>query len=87
MAEPMSRSVLFPPMAVQMVLVGEEVGELGKMIKRVAAYYEERAETFIARLTKLFEPVAIVFMGGLVLIIVLSIFMPIFKMASGANIK
>lgn len=87
MAEPMSRSALFPPMAVQMVLVGEEVGELGKMIKRVAIYYEERAETFVARLTKLFEPIAIVFMGGLVLIIVLSIFMPIFKMASGANIK
>lgn len=87
MAEPMSRSELFPPMAVQMVLVGEEVGELGKMVKRVAAYYEERAETFIARMTKLFEPIAIVFMGGLVLIIVLSIFMPIFKMASGANVQ
>jgi len=85
MAEPMSRSELFPPMASQMVLVGEEVGELGKMIGRVASYYEEQTETFIARMTKLFEPIAIVVMGSVVLVIVLSIFMPIFKMASGST--
>lgn len=84
MAEPMSQSELFPPMASQMVLVGEEVGELGKMIGRVASYYEEQTETFIARMTKLFEPIAIVVMGSVVLVIVLSIFMPIFKMASGS---
>ncbi|MBI4341191.1 MAG: type II secretion system F family protein [Candidatus Omnitrophica bacterium] len=87
MAEPMAKIELFPPMAVQMVLVGEEVGELGKMVGRVSSYYEERAETLIARMTKLFEPFAIVFMGGLVLVIVLSIFLPIFKMSSGVNIK
>jgi type II secretory pathway component PulF len=38
-------------------------------------------------MTRLFEPIAIVIMGGIVLVIVLSIFMPIFKMASGVNIK
>ena len=85
MAEPMQRSELFPPMTVQMVQVGEEVGELAKMVERIAQYYEERVETFIARLTRLFEPIAIVVMGGLVLVIVLSIFMPIFKMATGAR--
>ena len=87
MAEPMAKIELFPPMAVQMVLVGEEVGELGKMVRRVSSYYEERAETLIARMTKLFEPIAILFMGVLVLVIVLSIFLPIFKMAGGVNIK
>jgi len=85
MAEPMTESGLFPPMAVQMVLVGEEVGELGKMINRVARYYEERVETFIARMTRLFEPVAIVVIGAIVLFIVLSIFMPIFKMATSVR--
>lgn len=83
MAKPMEETGLFPAMTVQMVQVGEEVGELAKMVSRIAKYYEERVETFIARMTRLFEPIAIVFMGGLVLIIVLSIFMPIFKMAGG----
>ena len=87
MAEPMADAGIFPPMTVQMVQVGEEVGELGKMVERVARYYEERVETFIARMTRLFEPIAIVFMGGIVLVIVLSIFMPICKMATGVNIK
>ena len=82
MAEPMAEAGVFPPMAVQMVQVGEEVGELAKMVGQVAKFYESRVEIFIARMTRLFEPIAIVFMGGLVLIIVLSIFMPIFKMAT-----
>ncbi|MBI3330922.1 MAG: type II secretion system F family protein [Candidatus Omnitrophica bacterium] len=86
MAEPMSEVGLFPPMAVQLVQVGEEVGELGKMVSQMARHYEERVETFIARMTRLFEPIAIVVMGGLVLIIVLSIFMPIFKMATGMKL-
>ena len=83
MAEPMEDTNLFPPMAVQLVQVGEEVGELGKMVSQMARYYEGRVETFIARMTRLFEPIAIVVMGGLVLLIVLAIFMPIFKMATG----
>ena len=88
MAEPMAAEAeVFPPMTIQMVQVGEEVGELAKMVDRMAHYYEERVETFIARMTRLFEPIAIVFMGGLVLIIVLAIFMPIFKMATSGNIK
>jgi len=85
MAEPMEQTGLFPPMTVQMVQVGEEVGELAKMVSRMARYYEERVDTFIARMTRLFEPIAIVFMGGLVLIIVLSIFMPIFQMTTGGR--
>ncbi len=82
MAAPMDRTGMFPPMVVQMVQVGEEVGELAKMAGRVATYYEEKVETFIARMTRLFEPIAIVVMGGLVLIIVLSIFLPIFQMTN-----
>lgn len=83
MAEPMSRSDLFPPMTIQMVQIGEEVGELAKMTGRVAKYYEARVELFIGQMTRLFEPVMIVVMGFLVLIIVLAIFLPIFKMAGG----
>lgn len=83
MAEPMGQIELFPPMAVQMVQVGEEVGELAKMAGRVATYYEQRVELFLGRMTRLFEPIAIVVMGILVLIIVLAIFLPLFKMTGG----
>lgn len=86
MAQPMEETGLFPPMTVQMVQVGEEVGELSKMTGRMAAYYEERVSTFIARMTRLFEPIAIVFMGVIVLFIVLSIFMPLFKLSSGGGL-
>jgi len=85
MADPMAQTGLFPPMTVQMVQVGEEVGELAKMMTRIAAYYEERVEIFIARLSRLFEPIAIVVMGGVVMVIVLSIFLPIFKIATSAR--
>ena len=87
MAEPMARTGLFPSLAVQMVQVGEEVGELGKMSGRIAAYYEARIETFIARMTRLFDPIAILVMGSVVLVIVLAIFMPIFQMAGGLKAK
>ena len=87
MAEPMAEAGVFPPMTVQMVQVGEEVGELAKMVDRMARYYEERVETFISRMTRLFEPIAIVVMGGLVLVIVLSIFMPLLNMATGAGLS
>jgi len=86
MAETMANLEVFPPMTVQMVQVGEEVGELGKMVGRVARYYEQRMETFIARMTRLFEPIATVVMAGLVLIIVLAIFLPIFQLATGRAI-
>lgn len=85
MAQPMRELALFPPMVVQMVQVGEEVGELAKMADRLARYYQEHVETFIARMTRLFEPIAIVIMGGMVLVIVLSIFMPIFQMSTTAG--
>jgi len=83
MAEPMARLELFPPMTVQMVQVGEEVGELAKMSGRIASYYESRVELFIGQMSRLFEPIAIVVMGVLVLFVVLGIFMPIFKIAGG----
>ena len=83
MAEPMERTGVFPPMTVQMVQVGEETGELGKMLDRVAKYYEERVATFIERLQVLFEPIAIVVMAVIIGTIVISMFLPIFSLAGG----
>jgi len=83
MAGPMGASGLFPPMMVQMIQVGEEIGELAKMLGRVAKYYEERVDTFIERLSVLFEPIAIVVMAGIIGTLVISMFLPIFSLAGG----
>jgi len=83
MAEPMAKTGLFPPMMVQMVQIGEEIGELDQMLDRVAKYYEGRVSTFIERMTSLFEPFAICFMAVIIGTIVIAIFMPIFSMAGG----
>lgn len=82
-AEPMSKSGFFNPMVVQMVLIGEETGELDKMLNRVAAFYQNYIETFVARLSTLIEPFMLVFMGFIVGTIVIAMFMPIFSIASG----
>lgn len=83
MADPLAESGLFPPLCVQMVQVGEEIGELAKMLDRVAGFYEERVQTFIERMTTLFEPIAIVVMAAVIGTLVISMFLPIFSLASG----
>ncbi|MFC1703631.1 type II secretion system F family protein [Candidatus Omnitrophota bacterium] len=81
-ADPMLKSGFFPPMVVQMIMIGEETGSLGDMLKRISKFYEDYVDTFTQRLTTLFEPVALVVMGFLVGIIVISMFLPIINMAT-----
>lgn len=83
MAEPMEDTGVFPPMMVQMVRVGEEVGDLGKMLDRLARFYESRVSAFIERLSVLFEPIAIFLMAGVVGTLVLAMFLPMFQLAGG----
>ena len=87
MAEPMERAGVFPPMVVQMVQVGEEIGELGKMLDRVAKYYEERVSMFIARMTALFEPIAIALMAVVIGVLVIGMFLPIFSLATATRVQ
>ncbi len=81
MATPMEKSGVFPPMVVQMVMVGEEVGELSKMLHRISVFYDQRLDTYVTRLTSLFEPVVLVVMGGVVGVIVVAMFLPIFSLS------
>ncbi len=76
---PMIRSEFFPPMAVQMIMVGEETGELGKMLKHVSKFYQAAVETFMKRFGTMIEPIMLVFMGTAIGVIVLAMFLPMFN--------
>jgi len=80
MADPMRESKFFPPMVTQMVSVGESTGELDSMLTKVADYYEEEADTVVANLLTLLEPVMMVILGILVGGIVIAMYMPMFKL-------
>lgn len=78
---PMERSGFFPGMALQMILVGEETGELSKMLKHVAKYYQEMVETFMKRFATVIEPIMLVFMGAVIGTIVTAMFLPMFNLS------
>jgi len=79
LADPLSKSPVFPPMVVRMIAVGEQAGELEKMLSKIADFYDEQVDSAVASLTSIIEPMIILFLGVVVGGIVLSIFMPIFK--------
>lgn len=76
------KSGFFEPMVGQMVAVGEEVGDLPQMFKRINTFYQEYTETFLLRFTALFEPFMLIFMGVVIGIMVVGMFLPIFRIAN-----
>ncbi len=83
LAGPIRRSGVFPPMVAQMAAVGERSGELEEMLFRVADAYEHQVDLTITGMLSLLEPFMILFMGGVVGFIVLSILLPIFQASQG----
>lgn len=78
-APPLMRAGVFPPMVVRMVAVGEQTGKLELMLTKIADFYEEQVDAAVAGLTSLIEPLIILFLGVVVGGIVISMFLPIFK--------
>ncbi|MBC7387121.1 MAG: type II secretion system F family protein [Cryobacterium sp.] len=76
---------IFPKMAIQMMAVGENTGQLDKMLEKVADFYEAEVEALVGGLTKLIEPFILVFLGGTVGGMMIAMYLPIFKM--GDSIK
>ena len=76
----LNESKIFPQLSIQMIQVGEQSGELEKMLNKIADIFEKEVETSIMRLTSYLEPVMILVMGCVVGFIVLSICLPIFEM-------
>lgn len=83
LSQALEKSGFFEPMVSQMVRVGEEVGDLPQMFKRVNSFYQDYTETFLTRFSAMFEPIVLIFMGLVIGIMVIGIFLPIFKIASG----
>jgi type IV pilus assembly protein PilC len=76
---------LFPRMAVQMIAVGESTGNIDKMLEKVADFYESEVEIMVNGMTKLIEPIVLVFLGATVGGLMIAMYLPIFKMAGGAE--
>ncbi|TQV63615.1 MAG: type II secretion system F family protein [Halothiobacillaceae bacterium] len=78
----MQQSGLFPMMVVQMVGIGEETGEMDKMLSKVADIYEEEVDNMVDAMASLMEPMIMAFLGVVVGGLVIAMYLPIFKMGS-----
>jgi len=78
-SEPLSRSGAFPPMVVRMISVGEQTGQLEKMLNKIADFYDEQVDAAVSGLTSMIEPLVIGFLGIIIGGIVVALFMPVFK--------
>jgi type IV pilus assembly protein PilC len=81
-AEPLRVSGVFPPMVVQMIAVGEETGALDSMLEKIASFYDEEVNAAVETLTSIIEPVMIVVMGVIVGGMVISMYLPMFKLVN-----
>ncbi|HDN97824.1 MAG TPA: type II secretion system F family protein [bacterium] len=82
LGEEMRKYPIFPPMLVRMVSVGEETGRMEDMLNRVSKFFRDEVDATLNILTSILEPVLIIGLGIIVGIVVLAIYLPIFKLAS-----
>jgi len=83
LAEPLARRPkIFPPMVVQMISVGEQTGKLDEMLDKVADFYEDEVDVAVAAMMSALEPAMIFFLGCTVGIIVVSMYLPMFKLVA-----
>jgi type IV pilus assembly protein PilC len=80
-AAPLAKSGVFPPMVTRMIAVGEQTGELEKMLTKVADFYDEQVDAAVSGLTSMIEPLVIAFLGIVIGGIVVALFLPVFKIS------
>ena len=73
---------VFPPMVVQMVSIGEATGGIDEMLNKVADFYEGEVDSAVENLMAALEPIIVVFLGAVIGVIVIAMYLPIFKLAS-----
>ena len=80
LAEPLKRAKIFPPMVTQMISVGESTGAVDNMLNKIADFYDDEVDNAVANLTAMMEPLLMVFLGVTIGFIVVSMYLPIFKL-------
>lgn len=81
MSDPLMETKVFPPMVVQMIGVGEATGALDQMLNKIADFYEEEVDVAVAGLTSMLEPIMMVVIGGMVGLMLIAMYLPIFDIA------
>jgi type IV pilus assembly protein PilC len=81
MAEPLAETKIFPGMVVQMISVGEQTGALDQMLNKIADFYEDEVDVAVGALTSMLEPIMMVGIGGMVGVVLISMYLPIFSLA------
>ena len=79
-SQPLIENPVFPPMVSQMVKIGEETGELEKMLGKIADFYEDEVDASIQSLTSIIEPIMMIGVGMMVGVVIISMYLPMFKM-------
>ncbi|MFW6388608.1 MAG: type II secretion system F family protein, partial [Desulfohalobiaceae bacterium] len=81
LSEPLDATGVFPPMVIHMLSIGEATGSLDTMLAKIADFYDYEVDVAVSTLTSLIEPIMIVFLGVVVGGLVISMYLPIFKIA------
>ncbi|MBV6458072.1 MAG: Type II secretion system protein F [Fimbriimonadaceae bacterium] len=82
---PLTQAGLFPTMVTHMIDIGEESGRLSEMLVKIGDFYDQDVEQTVKGLTSMIEPMLIIFMGGIVGFIAISVMTPIFKLVNSVN--
>lgn len=82
LSEPLRETGLFPPMVTQMIAIGEESGAMEEMLAKVADFYEGEVDEAVNRMTSLMEPAIMVVLGVIIGTLVISMYLPIFKLGA-----
>lgn len=85
MADPLQASGVFPSMVCQMIAVGESTGALDAMLEKIADFYDEEVDQAVENLTAMIEPIMIIFLGIVIGGLVVSMYLPVFKMAGAVG--
>ncbi|PIP01461.1 MAG: pilus assembly protein PilC, partial [Zetaproteobacteria bacterium CG23_combo_of_CG06-09_8_20_14_all_54_7] len=79
---PLEASKIFPIMVTQMISIGEQTGSMEEMLAKIADFYEEEVDTAVNNMQQLMEPLIMAFLGVVIGGLVISMYLPIFQMAS-----
>jgi type IV pilus assembly protein PilC len=77
--KPLESEAVFPPMVTRMIAVGEETGDIDGMLQKIAEFYESEVDAAVKALTSIMEPAMIIIVGGIVGVIIISMYLPMFR--------